>query len=164
MEHWHQQLFPISLWHHSDITNGRNIDLLGGEFWQQQLLAGWGFWITNHFSVRITWVSLGVPRGLTLTVALQMDFSIDASRTCHVKPSWMLCKKYICHWAPILTGRWFPVISNLAFRFEKSVLPGGRGNYQFYLFVSTRNQTLATSISEIGFNHQNMSHPMREKS
>ncbi len=28
---WQQQLFPISLWHHSHITNGRNIDLLGGD-------------------------------------------------------------------------------------------------------------------------------------
>ncbi len=28
---WQQQFFPISLWHHSDITNGRNIDLLGGD-------------------------------------------------------------------------------------------------------------------------------------
>ncbi len=28
---WQQQFFPILLWHHSDITNGRNIDLLGGD-------------------------------------------------------------------------------------------------------------------------------------
>ncbi len=29
---WQQQFFPILLWYHSDITNCRNIDLLGGEF------------------------------------------------------------------------------------------------------------------------------------
>ncbi len=33
---------------------------------------------------------------------LHIAGSIDASRTHHVKPNWMLCKKYICHWRPML--------------------------------------------------------------
>ncbi len=38
-----------------------------------------------------------------LDAMLQVASSIDASRTYHVKPSWMPCKKYICHWEPMLT-------------------------------------------------------------
>ncbi len=55
-----------SYWHHSGITNGKNIN--GSGFWPQQLMTE--FWPTNRFSIRIPWVSLGAHPGLALTCAL----------------------------------------------------------------------------------------------
>ncbi len=59
----------ISFWHHSDITNGRNIDHLGGDPYWKLMNGVVGILTDKPFAVRIPWVSLG-GTGLTLTSTL----------------------------------------------------------------------------------------------
>ncbi len=47
----------------------------GRGFWQWKLIAEWGYWQTNHFSVRIPSVSLEASAGFTLTCALFSNFT-----------------------------------------------------------------------------------------
>lgn len=51
-----QHFFMKSFWHHFDIIDVINIDLLEG-FWYWKLMAGWGLWQRNMFSIRIPWVN-----------------------------------------------------------------------------------------------------------
>ncbi len=76
----HKILTPIYFQHHSDITNGRNINLFSGDSNGESSWHGRDS-DRDIFSVRTPLVSLGMRAGFTLTGTLTHIYAIKAQLT-----------------------------------------------------------------------------------